>query len=98
MPTTSGWQLNLDAFNSPDGYGDEPPSVTLAIDNPEQPTIDLSKLDGLDHGAVRHLAASVLSGCSDRMTIRLTHEKAADLGASLIAASRAAYNNNVVKA
>ncbi|TWJ25269.1 hypothetical protein JD76_05432 [Micromonospora endolithica] len=85
--------VDLEAFNSPDGYGDEPPSVTLAIDNPQQSTADMTKLDGLGHGTVRGLAASLLSGCWDRTTIRLTPQKAAELGASLIAASRAAYNN-----
>ncbi|PWR12139.1 hypothetical protein DKT69_24895 [Micromonospora sicca] len=90
--------VDLEAFNSPDGYGDEPPSVTLAIDNPQQRTADMTKLDGLDHGTVRSLAASLLSGCWDRTTIRLTPQKAAELGASLITASRAAYNNTAVKA
>jgi hypothetical protein len=89
--------VNIEAFNSPDGYGDEPPSVTLAIDNPEQSTADMSKVSGMDHNTVRHLAASLLSGCWDRTTIRLTPQQAADLGATLIAASRAAYNNTAVK-
>ncbi|MEU9509323.1 hypothetical protein AB0D32_23930 [Micromonospora sp. NPDC048170] len=89
--------VDLEAFNSPDGY-DEPPSVTLAIDNPEQRTADLTKLDGMDHGTVRNLAASLLSGCWDRTTIRLTPQKAAELGASLIASSRAAYNNAAANA
>jgi hypothetical protein len=89
--------VDLEAFNSPDGY-DEPASVTLAIDNPEQRTADMTKLDGMNHDTVRNLAASLLSGCWDRTTIRLTPQKAANLGASLIAASRAAYNNTPVKA
>ncbi|WP_161557930.1 hypothetical protein [Micromonospora sicca] len=90
--------VDLAAFNSPDGYGDEPPSVTLAIDNPEQRTTDMTEIDGMDHGTVRNLAASLLSGCWDRTTIRLTPQKAAELGASLITASRAAHNNTAVKA
>ncbi|MDG4761434.1 hypothetical protein [Micromonospora sp. WMMD710] len=89
--------VDLQAFNSPDGY-DEPPSVTLAIDNPEQRPTDMTKLDGMNHNAVRNLAASLLSGFWDRTTIRLTPQKAANLGASLIAASRAAHNNTAVKA
>ncbi|WFE51237.1 hypothetical protein [Micromonospora sp. WMMD1155] len=88
--------VDLQAFNSPDGY-DEPPSVTLAIDNPEQRPTDMTKLDGMNHNAVRNLAASLLSGFWDRTTIRLTPQKAANLGASLIAASRAAHNNTAVK-
>ncbi|MBB5110451.1 hypothetical protein FHU28_000290 [Micromonospora echinospora] len=89
--------VDLQAFNSPDGY-DEPPSVTLAIDNPEQRPTDMTKLDGMNHNAVRNLAASLLSGFWDRTTIRLTPQKAANLGASLIAASRAAHNNTAVEA
>lgn len=89
--------VDLAAFNSPDGY-DEPPSVTLAIDNPEPRTADIAKTDGMDHGTVRNLAASLLSGCWDRTTMRLTPQKAAELGASLIAASRAAHNNTAVTA
>ncbi|MFI6132755.1 DUF6907 domain-containing protein [Micromonospora sp. NPDC051141] len=89
--------VDLQAFNSPDGY-DEPPSVTLAIDNPEQRPTDMTKLDGMNHNAVRNLAASLLPGCWDRTTIRLTPQKAANLGASLIAASRAAHNNTAVEA
>ncbi|WP_238424807.1 DUF6907 domain-containing protein [Micromonospora parastrephiae] len=90
--------VDLEAFNSPDGYGDEPPSVTLTIDNPQQRTVDMTKTDGLDHRTVQNLAASFLSGCWDRTTIRLTPRKAAELGASLITASRAAYNDTAVKA
>ncbi|MGC5660375.1 hypothetical protein ACN261_08215 [Micromonospora sp. WMMD723] len=89
--------VDLQAFNSPDGY-DEPPSVTLAIDNPEQRPTDMTKLDGMSHDTVRNLAASLLSGFWDRTTIRLTPQKAANLGASLIAASRAAHNNIAVEA
>ena len=89
--------VNIEAFNSPDGYDDQPPSVTLTIDNPEQPTADMNKLNGLNHNTVRDLAASLLSGCWDRTTIRLTPQQAADLGATLVTASRAAYNNTTVK-
>jgi hypothetical protein len=89
--------VNIEAFDSPDGYGDELPSVTLAIDNPEQPSADMSKLNGMNDNTVRHLAASLLSGCWDRTTIRLTPQRAANLGATLITASRAAYNNTAVK-
>ncbi|WP_132404912.1 hypothetical protein [Micromonospora sp. KC207] len=89
--------VDLQAFNSPDGY-DEPPSVTLAIDNPEQRPTDMTKLDGMNHNTVRNLAASLLSGFWDRTTIRLTPQKAANLGASLIAASRAACDKTPVKA
>ncbi len=89
--------VDLQAFNSPDGY-DEPPSVTLAIDNPEQRPTDMTKLDGMSHDTVRNLAASLLSGFWDRTTIRLTPQKAANLGASLIAASRAACDKAPVKA
>ncbi|MBB5830059.1 hypothetical protein [Micromonospora carbonacea] len=89
--------VDLQAFNSPDGY-DEPPSVTLAIDNPEQRPTDMTKLDGMSDNTVRNLAASLLSGFWDRATIRLTPQKAANLGAPLIAASRAACDNTPVKA
>ncbi|MGW4467822.1 hypothetical protein [Micromonospora sp. NPDC004704] len=56
--------------------------MTLAIDNPEQPTADLSKISGMDHDTVRHLAATLVSGCWDRTTIPLTPQQAANLGAT----------------
>ncbi|MEH1017820.1 hypothetical protein V6U90_32755, partial [Micromonospora sp. CPCC 206060] len=52
----------------------------------------------MNQETVRHLAASLLSGCWDRTTIRLNPHQAANLGASLIAASRAAHNNTAVNA
>ncbi|WP_141723287.1 hypothetical protein [Micromonospora matsumotoense] len=88
--------VDLQAFSSPDGH-DKPPSVTLAIDNPEQRPTDMTKLDGMDHNTVRNLAASLLSGFWDRTTIRLTPQKTANLGTSLIAASRTACDKRQSK-
>ncbi|MER7167857.1 hypothetical protein ABT336_17525 [Micromonospora sp. NPDC000207] len=85
--------VDLEAFNTPDGDGDQPPSVTLAINNPEQRTADYRKLDGLDPATVRGLAASLLSGCWEGAAVRLIPQKAAELGASLIAAARATSEN-----
>ncbi|TDB89808.1 hypothetical protein E1091_14535 [Micromonospora fluostatini] len=89
--------VDLEAFNAPDGQGDEPPSVTLTINNPEQRTADYSKLDGLDPATVRSLAASLLSGCWEGAAVRFNPEKAAELGASLIAAARATSGDMTVR-
>ncbi|WP_434742721.1 hypothetical protein [Micromonospora sp. SH-82] len=74
--------VDLEAFNTPDRHGDQPPSVTLAVNNPEQRTADYSKLEGLDPATVRGLAASLLSGCWEGAAVGLIPQKAAELGAS----------------
>lgn len=38
--------VDLEAFNTPDGDGDQPPSVTLAINNPEPRTADTGSWTG----------------------------------------------------